>query len=305
MQLRTTGSRTRVAGAALAVALAATGALSACSSSSKSGSKVTVASAGFPENVLLMEIYAQALEAKGINVDRKPNVGQRDVLYQQLKSDSITVVPEYNGALLAYLDKTATETTQSAVDQAVSAKLPSNLEILQPAAAQDNDSLVVTQALATKDSLKNISDLAPYAKDLVIGSAPEFKTRQQGLLGLKSTYQLDFKDFKALDNSGPQTISALQHGDADVVDLYSTTPAIKTNGFVVLNDDKGLFGVQNVVPLVDKKNLPQAGVDALNAVSAKLDTPTLTSLLEQVVTEKKDSSDVAKTWLKSQGLVTK
>ena len=302
MHLRTAGSKTRVVGAALAVALAATGALSACSSSSKSGSKVVVASAAFPENVLLMEIYSQALEAKGISVERKPNVGQRDVLFQQLKSDSITVVPEYNGALLAYLDKTATETTQSGVDQAVSGKLPGNLEILQPAAAPDNDSLVVTQALATKDSMKNISDLAPYAKDLVLGSAPEFKSRQQGVLGLQSVYGLTFKDFKALDNSGPQTVSALQHGDAEVVDLYSTTPAIKTNGFVVLNDDKGLFGVQNVVPLVDKKNLSQAGVDALNQVSAKLDTPTLTGLLEQVVTEKKDESDVAKAWLASVGL---
>ena len=302
MEFRIAGSKTRVVGAALAVALAATGALSACSSSSKSGSKVVVASAAFPENALLMEIYAQALEAKGISVDRKPNVGQRDVLFQQLKSNSITVVPEYNGALLAYLDKSATETTQAAVDQAITAKLPGNLEILQPAAAQDNDSLVVTQALATKDNLKNVSDLAPYAKDLVLGSAPEFKTRQQGVLGLQSVYGLTFKDFKALDNSGPQTVSALQHGDADVVDLYSTTPAIKTNGFVVLNDDKGLFGVQNVVPLIGKDKLSQAGVDALNAVSAKLDTATLTALLEQVVTEKKDPSDVAKAWLASQGL---
>lgn len=302
MQIRTAGSKTRVVGAALAVALAATGALSACSSSSNGGSKVTVASASFPENVLLMEIYSQALEAKGIKVERKPNVGQRDVLYQQLKSDSITVVPEYNGALLAYLDKTATETSEAGVDQAVSAKLPANLQILQPAAAQDNDSLVVTSALASKDSLKNVSDLAPYAKDLVLGAAPEFKTRQQGAAGLSSVYGLNFKDFKALDNAGPQTVSALQHGDAQVVDLYTTTPAIKTNGFVVLNDDKGLFGVQNVVPLVDKGKLSQAGVDALNAVSAKLDTPTLTSLMEQVVTEKKDTADVAKAWLSSVGL---
>lgn len=302
MRIRTTGSNTRVVGAALAVALAATGALSGCSSSSKSGSKVVVASAAFPENVLLMEIYAQALEDKGISVERKPNVGQRDVLFQQLKSNAITVVPEYNGALLAYLDKSSTESTQSGVDSAVTAKLPSNLQILNPAAAQDNDSLVVTQALATKDNLKNISDLAPYAKDLVLGSAPEFKTRQQGVLGLQSQYGLTFKDFKALDNSGPQTVSALQHGDADVVDLYSTTTAIKTNGFVVLNDDKGLFGVQNVIPLVDKGKLSPAGVDALNAVSAKLDTTTLTSLLEQVVTQKKDESDVAKAWLASVGL---
>ncbi|NUR30168.1 MAG: ABC transporter substrate-binding protein [Catenulispora sp.] len=301
MSFRMIGSKSRIVGAALAVTLAATGALSACSSS-KGGSKVVVGSAGFPENVLLMEIYAQALEAKGISVDRKPSVGQRELLYQQLKSDSITVVPEYNGALLAFLDKTATQTTTDTVDQAIAGKLPANLQLLQPSAAEDKDALVVTQALATKDNLKQISDLGPYAKDLVLGSAPEFKTRQQGVVGLKSVYNVEFKDFKALDNSGPQTVSALQHGDAEVVNLYTTTPAIKTNGFVVLEDDKHLFGVQNVVPLVAKKNLPEAGVDALNAVSAKLDTTTLTGLLEQVVTQKKDSGDVARAWLASVGL---
>jgi osmoprotectant transport system substrate-binding protein len=302
MRFGVDGARTRIVGAALAVALAATGALGACSSSSKSGSKVVVGSAAFPENVLLMEIYAQALEAKGISVDRKANVGQRDVLYGQVKSEAITVVPEYNGALLAFLDKTSQQTTTDAVDQAVTAKLPSNLQILQPAAAQDRDALVVTQALAAKDNLKTISDLAPVAKDLVLGSAPEFKTRQQGVLGLKSVYGLEFQDFKALDNAGPQTVSALQHGDADVVNLYSTTPAIKTYGFVVLQDDKNLFGVQNVVPLVSKKGLPAGGADALNAVSAKLDTATLTTLMEQVVAQKKDTADVANGWLKSVGL---
>lgn len=296
------GSKTRVIGAALVVALGATAALSACSSD-KSGSKVVVGSASFPENALLMEIYAQALEAKGISVDRKPNVGQREVLYQQLKSDAITVVPEYNGGLLDYLDKANKgATTTDAVDQAVSAKLPSNLQLLQPAAAQDKDAMVVTATLAAKDNLKQVSDLAPYAKDLVLGSAPEFKTRAQGVPGLKSVYGLEFKDFKALDNAGPLTVAALQHGDADVVDLYTTTPAVKANGFVVLDDDKGLFGVQNVVPLVSKKNLPSAGVDALNAVSAKMDTTTLIGLVEQVVTEKKDPADVAKAWLSSVGL---
>ncbi|MFL6116088.1 MAG: ABC transporter substrate-binding protein [Catenulispora sp.] len=302
MRFGMNGLRTRVVGGALALTLAATGALSACSSSPKSGSKVVVGSAAFPENVLLMEIYAQALEAKGISVERKPDVGQRDVLYGQVKADAITVVPEYNGALLAFLDKASTETTTDAVDQAVTGKLPADLEILRPAAAQDNHSLVVTQALATKDSLKTVSDLAPVAKDLVLGSAPEFKTRQQGVLGLKSVYGLEFKDFKALDDAGPQTVSALQHGDADVVDLYSTTPAIKTYGFVVLQDDENLFGVQNVVPLVSKKNLPAGGADALNAVSAKLDTTTLTSLMEQVVIQKKDTADVVKQWLTSVGL---
>ncbi len=147
---------------------------------------------------------------------------------------------------------------------------------------------MVTSDTATKYSLKKISDLGPVAKNLVIGSAPEFRTRQQGLVGLQSQYGLTFKDFKPLDNSGPTTIAALSQGDVQVADLYSTTPAIKSNNFVVLDDDKYLFGVQNVTPLYSKAGLTQAGADALNAVSAKLDTATLTDLMKQVVTDKKD-----------------
>jgi osmoprotectant transport system substrate-binding protein len=263
---------------------------------------VTVGSAGFTENVLLGEIYAEALEAKGIKVTRKLNIGSRDVIYKQIEKGSLTVLPEYNGGLLAYLDKTDQSLTTDTVNAAVTAKLPSQLGILDSAPAQDVDSLVVTADNAAKYNLKKISDLAPVAKDWIIGSAPEFKTRQQGVPGLQSLYGLTFKDFKPLDNSGPTTVAALKNNDAQVVDLYSTTPEIKSNNFVVLDDDKHLFGVQNVTPLYYKAGLNQTGVDTLNALSAKLDTATVTDLMKQVVTDKKDTNDVAKAWLAAVGL---
>jgi osmoprotectant transport system substrate-binding protein len=300
-----------------AAAAAAVAMLAACSSSKSNplqpssstsgsaagGGTVTVGSANFPENVLLGEIYAEALEAKGIKVSRKLNIGARDVIYKQLESGGLTVVPEYNGALLAYLDKTNTSKTKDDVDKALTEKLGStSLALLNAADAQDNDSLVVSKANADKYHLTKISDLSAVAKDWVLGSAPEFKTRQQGLVGLQSEYGLAFKSFKPLDNAGPTTVAALKNDDAQVVDLYSTTPAINTEGFVVLTDDKSLFGVQNVIPLYYKSGLSQAGQDALNAVSAKLDTPTLTLLMKQLVTDKKDAGVVAKDWLTQNGL---
>ena len=298
-----------------AAAAAAVAMLAACSSSksnplkasppssgSAASGTVTVGSANFTENVLLGEIYAEALEAKGIQVHRQLNIGARDVIYKQLQSGGLTVVPEYNGALLAYLDKTDTAATKDAVDTDIAGKLPSSLAILPSADAQDNDSLVVSKANADKYHLTQISDLSAVAKDWVIGSAPEFKTRQQGLVGLQSLYGLTFKDFKALDNSGPTTIAALKNDDAQVVDLYSTTPAINSEGFVPLTDDKHLFGVQNVTPLYYKSGLSQAGQDALNAVSQKLDTAGLTALMKQIVTDKKDVNAVAKAWLADNGL---
>jgi osmoprotectant transport system substrate-binding protein len=263
---------------------------------------VTVGSANFPENVLLAEIYSQALEAKGITVKRQFNIGSREIIYGQIKAGNLTVLPEYNGALLSFVDKTATQTSTSDVDAALTAQLPSSLEILTSSQAQDNDSLCVTAATAGRDNLKTISDLAPYASSMSIGAAPEFETRTQGLIGLKSDYGLTFAGFKSLDTAGPITIAALRTGDVQVADIFSTDPSIVADHFTCLTDPKNVFGVENVTPLVYKAGLGSKGTAALDAVSAKLDTGSLTTLLSEVVTGKQDPSDVARAWLVSVGL---
>jgi len=207
------------------VAVLALALLPACGGGGGSGSgkTVVVGSANFPENVLLAQIYAQALDAKGVDVDVKPNIGARELIYKQIQSGGLSILPEYNGALLAYLDKTATATSTDDVNAALKSKLPKELEILDSSKAEDKDALNVTKATADKYSLKSIEDLKSSAKDLVIGGPPEFKTRQQGILGLKDVYGLEFKEFRSLDTAGPVTVSALEKDDIQVANLFSTT----------------------------------------------------------------------------------
>ncbi|MCW7942516.1 glycine/betaine ABC transporter substrate-binding protein [Streptomyces hygroscopicus] len=313
----TSTSSRRLPGAA-AVALAATAALLAgCSSSSgtksddplandkASGDTVVVGSNNFAESILLADIYGEALKAKGVKVTYKPNIGSRETTYGLLKNGSIKVLPEYNGALLAYLDKKAVPKTVAATTAAINAKLDSKLTLLDPAPAQDRDSITVNAATAKKYNLtekSTIADLKNTAKDLALGASPEFQARQQGLLGLKSVYGLEFKSFKALDAGGPLTQSALQKDTVQAADIFTTDPTISKEKFVVLQDPKNLFGFENVQPLVYKSGLPQKGVEALNAVSAKLDTAALLDLDSQVQLGNKDPLDVAKGWLKSAGL---
>jgi osmoprotectant transport system substrate-binding protein len=287
-----------------AVALLALVLLPACGGGSGSGSSktITVGSANFPENVLLAEMYAQALEAKNIKVNRKFNIGARELIYKQISSGGLSVLPEYNGALLAYLDKNDSSTSTDQVNAALKAKLPSTLEILDSAKAEDKDSLNVTKATADKYSLKSIEDLKPVASSLVLGGPPEFKTRRQGSVGLKDLYGLDFKEFRSLDTAGPVTVAALEKGDIQVANLFTTDPAIAVNNFVVLDDPKNLFSSQNVTPLVYKSAVNDTARSALNAVSAKLDTPTLTQLMRKVAVDKQDPEKVATDWLKSAGL---
>ncbi|MEU3839603.1 ABC transporter substrate-binding protein [Streptomyces sp. NPDC028635] len=301
---------------AAAVVLAATSVLLAgCSSDSKGdnplaendsdGKTVVVGSNNFPESTLLADIYGEALRAKGVKVTYKPNIGTRETTYGLIKNGSLTVLPEYNGALLAYLDRKATPKTAEETTRAIAAKLDPELTLLQPSPAEDKDALALNAQTAAKyhlTSSSTIADLKDIAGELVVGASPEFQKRQQGLEGLKSVYGLEFKSFKALDAGGPLTQAALKQNNVQVADLFSTDPTVQKEKFVVLQDPKNLFGFQNVQPLVYKKGLPQPGVDALNAVSAKLDTKTLLALDAQVQLDKKDPLDVAQAWLKSVGL---
>lgn len=311
--------RSRLSYGVAAVALAAVAAVSACSSSSSpsagsssgsnplapgaSGGSVVVGSANFPESEVLAEIYAQALQAKGVKVTTKLNISSREVYYPQVKSGAISIIPDYNGSLLSgVIDPKTTAKTTAEVDAALKAKLPSTLMVLSPSPGQDADSVTVTQATAARYHLKSIADLAPVAKDLVLGGPPEFKTRTDGLVGLKSTYGLTFKSFVPLDESGPITLAALAGGRVQAADVFTTTPQIIADKLVPLADTKNNFAAQNVIPLVYKPALTPTITATLNAVSAKITTQALLQMDNAVITQHANYSAVATGFLQAEGL---
>jgi osmoprotectant transport system substrate-binding protein len=263
---------------------------------------ITVGSANFPESELLMNIYAGALKAKGIKVATKPNIGSRETYIPALEDGSIDLVPEYTGVLDQYFFKGAKATDSEDVYDELKAHLPAGLEVLDKSAAEDKDAVVVTKATAEKDKLVSIGDLKPYAKDMVLGGPPEWKTRETGVPGLKKVYGLEFKEFKPLDAGGPLTVQALKNGQVQAANLFTTDPNIPANDFVALKDPKFLFAAQNVVPLIAKSKVNDTISGALNAVSAKLDTSALAKLVKEVVIDKKDSTEVAQQFLSANSL---
>jgi osmoprotectant transport system substrate-binding protein len=290
------------AGVATAVAAALT--LTACgnsdplandsggdSGSNGSNETVSVGSANFPESQLLAEIYSQALEAKGVKVDRQFDLGSREKYFDGLKDGSIDLIPEYTGVLLQFINPKATETAPDEVYAALQKVLPSNLIVLDKAAAEDKDAVVVTKETADKWSLKSIDDLVPHCKESVFGGAPEFKTRPDGIPGIAEKYGCTLEP-------GAITTKALLDGTVQAADIFTTDSAIEANGLVVLEDPKNNFAAQNVVPLVNKDKASDTVKDALNAISAKLDTDTLLDLNAKLnAPDKPDYADVAEEWL--------
>ena len=263
---------------------------------------IVVGSANFPESALLAEIYAGALSAKGLKVDKKLNIGSRETYIPALKDGSIDLIPEYTGVLDQYFNKNAKATTADAVYAELKAAVPTTLTVLAKSTAEDKDAVVVTKATAAKYGLTSIADLAPQAKNLTLGGPPEWKTRPTGVPGLKKVYNLDFKTFRPLDAGGPLSVQALKNGQVDAVNLFTTDPSVAANGFVILGDPKSLFAAQNVVPLITKSKVTPEITAALNAISTKLDTATLGQLVKEVVVDKKDASAVAKEFLTKNNL---
>ncbi|MEU9185791.1 ABC transporter substrate-binding protein [Streptomyces sp. NPDC048484] len=271
-----------------------------------SGKTIVVGSANFPENQLLAEIYAQALEDKGLKVTRKFDIGAREVYYDQVVKGGISVFPEYNGALLSVaVDKKSTATSTEEINTELKAKLPKSVEILDSAAAEDKDSVTVTSEIAKKYKLKTLADLKPVAKDLAIGAGSEFKTRTQGGVGLKSVYGVEFGKFQPLDAGAQSTLlKLLKDNKVQAANLYTTDPAIVEDKLVVLEDPKNLFSSQNITPLVYKSAVNDKAKAALNAISAKLTTEDLLEMMKKISNDKEDSSDVAEEWLTSAGLAS-
>jgi osmoprotectant transport system substrate-binding protein len=266
-----------------------------------SGSQVIVGSADFTESQLIASIYSQALQAAGVKVKEQFNIGSREVYIAALKDGSIDLIPEYTGALLKYLDEKSTASASEAVTAELKTKVPEGLSILTPSPAEDKDTVTVTRATADEYKLKTISDLKPYAGEIVVGGPPEWKTRVQGMVGLRDVYGLNFKDFVTLDAGGTLTMTALTNGQIQAGDIFSTDPGIVTNNLVPLEDDKNLFAAENVVPVIKTAKETDTITKTLDAVSAKLTTDDLIKMNAEAATGA-NLADIAKKWLAGAGI---
>jgi osmoprotectant transport system substrate-binding protein len=300
----------RVTTAAIAVAalaLAACGANSdpiGNSSAAPSGSgsasgasgTVIVGSANFTESNVIMELYAQAMKAKGVNVSTKLNIGSREVYIKALQDKSISVIPEYTGNLLGYFDKNTTAKTSAEIEAALPKAVGSSLKLLKVSPAADQDVYVVTKQYAADNGLASLADLTKVASSATLGGPSELQKRPYGPDGLKKTYGVTFKAFKPYDAIAVK-VKDLNGNKFQVGEFFTD------NGYVELKDPKNLIAPQNVVPLVAADVASNtAATGAIESVQAALTTADLTKLNNLVDVKHEDANQVAGDWLKEKGL---
>src|SRR4029453_10650521 len=179
---------------------------------------IQLASFDFPESETLGQVYGQALRQHGFPVEQVVQLGSREVVAPALEQGKVGMVPEYLGSALNFLndrDRVATADPHQTHARLEQAFAPRGVSVLAFAPAVDRNGFVVSGDLARRHHLERISDLAPLARQLVLGGPPECPQRPLCLKGLQEVYRLGFSRFESMP-SRAVTAAALGTGEIDV-----------------------------------------------------------------------------------------
>ena len=295
-----------VVGTILAGALALAGCASsdplAGESPAADDAPIVIGSQDYYSSEIIAEIYAQALEGAGYDVDRQFRIGQREVYLPEIESGAIDLFPEYTGPVLQYWDPETEARLSDDVFAALVETAPENVRVLDQSPATDQDAYTVTEAFAQEWNLVNIEDLANVTVPLTMGGNSEGETRPNGPAGLLATYGVEAAFTPIEDGGGPLTVKALQDGAIQLAIIYTADPSIEANNLVSLVDTKGLFLASHVVPLASDR-LDDAAVAIINEISATMTASELVSLNGRSVNEQLPAATIATDWLTANGLI--
>lgn len=266
---------------------------------------VKIGSKNFTEQFVVAEIYAQALEKAGVEVERRLNLGATLVAHTALTNGEIDLYPEYTGTALAAVVKGDLSGSADKIYGEVKGYYEKNLKLtlLEPTKINNGYAIITLPETAEKFKLKTLTDLGPVSKDLTFGAEAGFGERKDGLPGLKQVYGIEFKEFKIFAKLGIR-YSALTAKDLDVSYGFATDWQISENKLVVLADDKNLFPPYYLVPVVRQDTLAKNPkiAEVLNKISPLLNNENMRELNAKVDRDKEEPADVAEEFLKAQGI---
>ncbi|MDP9476593.1 MAG: glycine/betaine ABC transporter substrate-binding protein [Actinomycetota bacterium] len=279
-----------------------------------SGPTITVGSKNFTEQYILGNMYAQALEANGFNVETKLNLGSEQIADRALQNGQIDLYPEYTGtALVAIVDEefgkdpATLDTPEQTYQQAkkLYAQRDPADTMLKPAPFNNTYGIFVRKEVAEQQNITNLAQLAEASPNLTFFSYSEFQDRSDGYPNMQENYPaLDFGEIKIVNELGLR-YQGLTNGDGDVGVGFTTDGQLTSDELVVMEDPKSIWPFYYPAPVVRSDVLEENPEmeKILNEVSASLDVETMRELNGRVDLEQKDPEDVAADHLQQAGIV--
>ncbi len=271
----------------------------------KATNAIRIGSKDFTEELIIAEAYAQALEARGVPIERKLNLGSTQIAMAALQKGEIDLYPEYTGTALLDVLKLPVMHEPHSIYETVARHYERryNLRWLKPAPMNDSQGLATTPEISKRYNVKTLSELSKAAPLLRLGAIPEFVHRPDALPGLQKFYGgFHFKDVTLFDIG--LKYKALLSGQVDVVPAFTTEGLLDANHLVLLKDDRRFWPAYQVAPVVRQAALSRrpeiAGI--LNSMAPYFTDETMRRLNYEVDGKKREPADVAADFLKTNKL---
>lgn len=267
---------------------------------------ITIGSKNYTEQLILGNMYADLVENHtDLNVDRKLNLGGSSVAFNAIRSNELDMYVDYTGTILVNIMNNKPVKDVDEVYNIVKKNMNDkyNLSVLNPIGFNNTYTLSMMADVANKYNINSISDLKEHSDKLVLSPSLEFENRDDGLVGLKDYYDMNFKSVKAMDGSIRYT--SLKQNEAQVIDAFSTDGLIKKFDLKILEDDKKFFVPYYAVPLVNNETLEKYPEleDVFNILTGKIDEETMSELNYQVDELGKSPEEVAHKFLVDSKLI--
>ena len=277
------------------------------------GKPVTVSSKKFTEQVVLGELYAQALADKGWKVEKKLNLGSEQVMDKSLQDGSIDIYPEYTGtAFIAILKRDPEDAPNSAdktyeiVSNYYENRKDTPMKMLKSVNFDNNYGIVMKTAKAKELGIETLQDLADKSDQLIFSSYSEFQNRSDGFPNMQKNYNngFDFKDIKVINELGIR-YNALAEDEADVGIGFTTDGQLASPKLRVIEDTKKIWPIYHSAPVTTQKFLKEnpKAEQVLNEVTSSLTASKMRQLNGAVDLEQKDPEDVAQQHLQDEGII--
>jgi osmoprotectant transport system substrate-binding protein len=272
------------------------------------GPAISIGAQDFGESLILSEIYAGALTDAGYEASTTEVGGFRDLLFGAFESGDVNMAVDYVASELEFLNDGAGQAT-SDVDETL-AFLEPLLEPMgivagAPSEAVDTNAFVITQETSDSLDITTLSDLAAKGADLTLGAPPDCESNGFCIPGLLRVYGVDFTaNFTPLDFG--VIPDSLDEGAIDIGVVGSTDGRLadESTGWVLLEDDMGMFAADNIFPIFSEEVADAYGDDfvaLLDEVSAALTTEDLIEMNKRYDVDREDADAIAEDWLADNG----
>lgn len=272
----------------------------------KNDDALTIGSRNNTESIILSYVMGKLIEDRtDLNVVYRENLGGSNVVWNAMQNGNIHLIPDYTGTIVLTYYHEEPGTPEETLEQTKRLAAEDGIVAFNTFGFNNTYTLALDETIAKERDIETFSDMAEIADEFILGSVFEFIDRPDGLPGFEKEYDIAFKDVKGMDHG--MMYRAIDNGEVDVINSYTTDGQLQIYDLRVLEDDKAFFPPYHALPLIREEILAEHPEleEILSELEGKIDERTMQEMNGKVDNEGMMVEMVAEQFLQEAGLISK